>query len=337
MPHYVMMLRQRVDAHKTIRDKPEVLREVEAALLRWEAKVISNWWLMGDYDQCTIFEASDNFRAYRATFAAEIGSTFQTEILPAIDIPLFAKLISQEKVETGGPHRWQIQTWAKLARLSMRWYAYDRWIRSYCKPIDARGLSRQKQLKGSGALVVANHRSHFDGVVVHGALSTRIRYNLYAGAAADRYFVKGRPELTMQPWWMSLINGSFPIQRGGGSKALDYPKWLLESGANVLIFPEGTRSTAKGMSKFRHGVSILALETGAPVLPVYLHGVDKLRPKGTREVKPGPVTALTLEPIRFAPGTEVPQATKQIYDALNAVHQRVLSEGIDAVKADWPA
>ena len=110
MPHYIMMLRQRVDAHRAIHERPNVLREVEDALARWEAKVVSNFWLMGDYDQCTIFEASDNFRAYRATFAAEIGSTFQTEILPAIDLPLFARLISQKQVETGGPHKWQIHT-----------------------------------------------------------------------------------------------------------------------------------------------------------------------------------------------------------------------------------
>ncbi|MCR9279196.1 MAG: 1-acyl-sn-glycerol-3-phosphate acyltransferase [Pseudomonadaceae bacterium] len=334
MPHYIMLLKQRVDAHKAIRDKPEILREVEEALARWEAKVVGNWWIMGDYDQCTIFEASDNFRAYRASFAAEIGSTFQTEIMPAIDIPLFARLMTREQVETGGPHPWQNAYWAKLVRLSMRWYAYDRWIRQYFKPLDVRGKDKQKSIKG-GCVVIANHRSHMDGVAVHGALSTRLRFSLYSGAAADRYFVKGRDELTMQPWWQSLINGTFPIARGGGSKALDYPKWLLKNGGNILIFPEGTRSTAKGMAKFRHGPSILALETNATVLPIYLNGVDKLRPKGTREVKPGPATALVLDPITFPAGTEVPEATSAMYKALNEVSKRVIEEGIDAVKEGW--
>ena len=43
----------------------------------------------------------------------------------------------------------------------------------------------------------------------------------YAGAAADRWFVKGTEGDLKQPWYQSLAMGSFPIQRGGGTRALD--------------------------------------------------------------------------------------------------------------------
>ncbi|MCZ6619871.1 MAG: lysophospholipid acyltransferase family protein, partial [Gammaproteobacteria bacterium] len=128
----------------------------------------------------------------------------------------------------------------------------------------------------------------------------------------------------------------FPIQRGGGSKALDYPKWLLDKGCNLIIFPEGTRSTSRTMAKFRHGVSILALEKKVPVVPVFLTGLRVMRPKGSREIFPGPAGANVLDPIYFDEGTSVPDATWRIYEAMNAVHKRVLEEGDDAARQEQP-
>ncbi|MGA1677337.1 MAG: lysophospholipid acyltransferase family protein, partial [Pseudomonadales bacterium] len=175
--------------------------------------------------------------------------------------------------------------------------------------------------------VVANHTSHLDALVLNAALPFRIRYNIYSGAAADRWFVKGRKELVMQPWHQSLAMGTFPIQRGGGSKALEYPSWLLEQGCNLLIFPEGTRSTSRSLAKFRHGVSILALKHQVPVVPVFLTGLAGLRPKGSRQIHPGPAGAHVLEPLCFPENTSIPEATRRIYDAMNEIHQRVLYDG----------
>jgi 1-acyl-sn-glycerol-3-phosphate acyltransferase len=228
-----------------------------------------------------------------------------------------------------------VRWWAKVARLGFRWHAYGRWVHRYCKPLTVVGRDKFDVVKGP-CIVVANHTSHLDSLVLHAALPQRIRWNVYAGAAADRWFVKGRKELVMQPWYQSLAMGTFPIQRGGGSRALDYPKWLLDRGCNLIIFPEGTRSTSRSMSKFRHGVSILALEKQVPVVPVFLTGLATIRPKGSRDVFPGPGGAYVLDPIFFTEGTTVPEATRRIYDAMNEVHQRVAQFG-DAAVAGVPA
>lgn len=333
MPTYVMLMRYHSDGFKAIKEDPERVAEVHQALARWEAKVITSYHMLGDWDQCTIFEAPDNFKAYRATLAQEFGTTADTEILPTINQELFTKLITQ-KSGTEGPHRWQISAWAKLARLAWRRHAYGQWVYPYCKPFTITGREKFSAIKGP-CIVVANHTSHMDALVLHCALPQRRRWNIYSGAAADRWFIKGRKELVMQPWYQSMAMGTFPIQRGGGSKALDYPKWLLDKGCNVIIFPEGTRSTSRSMAKFRHGVSLLALDKKVPVVPVFLTGLRKLRPKGTREIFPGPVGAHIQDPIYFAEGTEVPDATKQIYDALNTVHQRVLQYGDEAAFPNW--
>ena len=85
------------------------------------------------------------------------------------------------------------------------------------------------------------------------------------------------------------------------------------------------------MAKFRHGVSILAIEKQVPVVPVFLTGLRAIRPKGSREVFPGPAGAYVLDPMYFPPDTPVPEATRQIYNALNEVHQRVAQFGDAAV------
>jgi 1-acyl-sn-glycerol-3-phosphate acyltransferase len=90
------------------------------------------------------------------------------------------------------------------------------------------------------------------------------------------------------------------------------------------------------MSKFRHGVSILAVEKKVPVVPVFLTGLSAIRPKGSRDLIPGPAGAFVLDPLYFAEGTTVPDATRRIYDAMNEVHQRVAQFGDGAV-AGLPA
>ena len=333
MPVYVLLMRYHSSGLKAMKEDSQVLLDAQEAISRWEAKVLCSYRMMGDWDQMMIFEAPDNFKAYRATLAQEISTTAQTEILPAIDYNLFSRLISQEG-GTVGPHEWQVRWWAKLARLAYRHHAYGRWVYQYCKPLTITGREKFKSIRGP-CVVVANHTSHMDGLVLNCALPQRIRFNVYSGAAADRWFVKGRKELIMQPWYQSLAMGSFPIQRGGGSKALDYPKWLIDQGCNLIIFPEGTRSTSRSMAKFRHGVSVLALAKNIPVVPVFLTGLRKLRPKGSREIFPGPAGAHILDPLEFEPGTEVPEATRIIYETLNTVHKRVGQYGDEAAHPDW--
>ncbi|MDZ7669321.1 MAG: 1-acyl-sn-glycerol-3-phosphate acyltransferase [Gammaproteobacteria bacterium] len=334
MPVYVMLMRYHSAGLRAVREDPQALLAVHDTLKRWESKVLESYRLIGEWDQCTVFEAPDNFKAYRATLEQEISVTADTEILPAIDYNLFSRLVTSES-GTVGPHHWQVRWWAKVARLGFRWHAYDRWVHRYFKPFTVLGREKFRGIKGP-CIIVANHTSHMDAVALHAALPGRIRWNVYAGAAADRWFVKGRKELVMQPWYQSLAMGTFPIQRGGGSKALDYPKWLLDQGCNLIIFPEGTRSTSRSMAKFRHGVSILALEKDVPVVPVFLAGLSAIRPKGTREPQPGPAYVRVLEPIRFAPGTSVPDATRQIFEAMNAVHRHVAQFGDAALVEELP-
>jgi 1-acyl-sn-glycerol-3-phosphate acyltransferase len=201
----------------------------------------------------------------------------------------------------------------------MRRRAYTRWVTRYCRPLTVNGREHFDRVDGP-CIVIANHQSHMDTLVLYSALPEHIKRDLYFGAAADRWFVKGRSKLVLQPWYQSLVLGNFPIRRGGGSAALDYAGWLLSRGRHVGIFPEGTRATSEALGQFRTGVALLALQHDVPVVPVYLSGLKEMRPKGQLEVKPGPAGVEFLAPVHFVPGTTVTGATGMLWEILNARH-----------------
>ncbi|MDA1077018.1 MAG: lysophospholipid acyltransferase family protein [Proteobacteria bacterium] len=322
MGQYVVLMRDHSSALAHMQNNVEALNGIKEGLERWEAKVIASYRLLGEWDQCYFIDAPSNFLAYRATLSQEWSVTSDTLILPAVEMPLFQRLMQQE-IRTAGPYKWQVQWWTRLVRMAMYDYSFGRHARKFFTSHDVFGKEHFDGIEQ--CIVVANHASHHDQYALMKAIPWRIRINLFFGAAADRWFLRGRKEITLQPWYASLVTGTYPIRRGGGSKTLDYPKWLLSKGANLMLFPEGTRARGRHMSHFKHGVSILALESGVTVVPVYLEGLQKIRPPGTRESVPGPVAAHVLEPISFPVGTSVPDATHQIYHAMQVKQNELLA------------
>jgi 1-acyl-sn-glycerol-3-phosphate acyltransferase len=223
-----------------------------------------------------------------------------------------------------GPHAWQTKPWAKLVRRTLRQREYIRWSETYCKPLKVQGLENLEKLDGP-AIFVPNHQSHMDTPVIMAGLPQHLQNNIYFGAAADRWFVKGKKKLILQPWYQSLALGTFPIVRGGGSQALDYARELLRKNVNICIFPEGTRALGSELGRFRHGVSILALSENVPLVPVVLKGLREMRPKGAQEITPGLVSISFLEPIRLIEGTEVADATEQLWRTMNGEFARPIS------------
>jgi len=227
-----------------------------------------------------------------------------------------------------GPHRWQIQPWARAVRRLMRPRVYTRWVDQACEDIEVVGIERLAELDGP-AIFIANHQSHLDTLVVHAAVPERIRSRLYFGAAQDRWFVKGKKKLTLKPWYQSLVLGNFPILRGGGKRALSYAGWLLSRRQHVFLFPEGTRATGRDLGEFKHGATLLALELGVPVVPLHLGGLQDMRPKGQREVRRGVARVEFLDPVHFAHDTDVESATALLRNRLNDAH--LAQQAADAV------
>jgi 1-acyl-sn-glycerol-3-phosphate acyltransferase len=74
----------------------------------------------------------------------------------------------------------------------------------------------------------------------------------------------------------------------------------LREGASLAVFPEGTRSPDARVRPFKRGGFVLAIEAGAPVVPVSLDGVKRVVPRGISTLRPGLVRITIHPPIETA-------------------------------------
>ncbi len=98
--------------------------------------------------------------------------------------------------------------------------------------------------------------------------------------------------------------GFIPVDRkgteGGKRSIAKAVRMIREKGYSFLIFPEGTRSRDGTLQRFRRGGFFLALETGAPIVPVTIRGTFALMPKGQKFARKGTVQVVFHDPIPMA-------------------------------------
>jgi 1-acyl-sn-glycerol-3-phosphate acyltransferase len=97
------------------------------------------------------------------------------------------------------------------------------------------------------------------------------------------------------------FSGYVPLDRegaGAGRRSIARAaQWIKEKGYSFLIYPEGTRSFDGKLLRFRRGGFFLALESGAPIVPVTVQGTYELMPRGKWLVRKGRVKITLHEPI----------------------------------------
>src|SRR5215216_1262944 len=156
------------------------------------------------------------------------------------------------------------------------------------------GREHFRGVKG-GLIVASNHRSFLDPFVIGVTLPWR-RPMQYV-AKVELF------ERRWQGWLLSRV-GAFPIRRGQSDEtAMETARIVLERGGTICIFPEGTRIRSGSLATPRRGVGRLALETGAAVVPVAVHGSERVR-RGWR-IRPRQVKLRVGRSMRF-PRTENP-------------------------------
>ncbi|MEA2255246.1 MAG: glycerol-3-phosphate dehydrogenase, partial [Solirubrobacteraceae bacterium] len=131
-------------------------------------------------------------------------------------------------------------------------------------------LSRigREHIPASGPVILAsNHRSFLDPFVI----AVMARRPIYFMAKKELFV--NRPIA----WLLSSL-GAFPIDRGASDRgAMDTARAILDRGDGVLLFPEGTRIRPGALGRPKRGIGRLALETGAPVVPIAVIGTEAVR------------------------------------------------------------
>ncbi len=100
--------------------------------------------------------------------------------------------------------------------------------------------------------------------------------------------------------WMMQMAGDIRLVRGNRDSAADailQCRDRLAKKVSVMIFPEGTRSRSWEMLPFKDGAFRLAIESGAPILPIAVAGTRHAMAKGTFRFLPARAVAQLLEPI----------------------------------------
>jgi 1-acyl-sn-glycerol-3-phosphate acyltransferase len=134
-------------------------------------------------------------------------------------------------------------------------------------------------------IVVANHNSHLDTGAIVQSLGGRGGHTKPL-AARDYWF--RTPALS---WFSDIVLGAAPFDRQGHfSESLGLALELLRKGTPVLFFPEGGRSATGSPRPFKRGIGLLALQSGAPVIPARVQGTYHSLPKGKFLPKRSPVS-----------------------------------------------
>ncbi|MEK6235530.1 MAG: 1-acyl-sn-glycerol-3-phosphate acyltransferase [Planctomycetales bacterium] len=133
--------------------------------------------------------------------------------------------------------------------------------------------------KDPSFVLVANHASHLDALVLGSALPMRLRHLVFPLAAGDTFF-----ETPLTAAFSANILNALPVWRKnrGSHDVKVLRRRLVEEPSIFILFPEGTRSRTGEMAAFQAGVGMMTAGTSVPVTPCYLHGAFHAFPPDRR-------------------------------------------------------
>ncbi len=182
--------------------------------------------------------------------------------------------------------------WTMITRNPALLFRVGFWITRVGLPLaGVRVVVRGRELlPKSAAIVMANHVSNLDPPVLIPLMPPRMV--IYLKESLMRIPVLGSA---------MRMAGFIPVRRDGtieGAKASSAEALrALEDQRCVVVYPEGTRSRDGALLPFKKGPFFLAMESGAPVVPVSIAGTKALLPKGSLNLQPGTVTVTFHPPI----------------------------------------
>jgi 1-acyl-sn-glycerol-3-phosphate acyltransferase len=154
-----------------------------------------------------------------------------------------------------------------------------------------------RHVPGSGPVIIAsNHLSFSDSIFMPLVVPRKVTF-----LAKSEYFTSPGPKGLLKKLTFIAL-GQVPVDRSGGRRseaALITGLKVLAEGKCLGIYPEGTRSPDGRLYKGRTGIARVAIESGAPIIPVAMFNTEKIQPTGTVVPKVMRVEMIFGEPMYF--------------------------------------
>jgi 1-acyl-sn-glycerol-3-phosphate acyltransferase len=146
-------------------------------------------------------------------------------------------------------------------------------------------------------LLVANHSSHLDSLLLMSALPLSWRDCTFPLAARDEFF-----ERWSLASFSAMFMNSLAVSRAGSGRhtLAAIGEGIVSDCCAMILFPEGTRSRDGKPSRFKPGVGMLIADTDVPVVPCYIEGAFAAMPPQRWLLLPRKITIHIGPPLVFS-------------------------------------
>jgi 1-acyl-sn-glycerol-3-phosphate acyltransferase len=160
--------------------------------------------------------------------------------------------------------------------------------------VTVKGLSNLKP--GRSYIYMPNHMSNFDIPVLQAYLPVQFRWV----AKAELYKIPIFGYAMKRAGYISIDR----FDRKSAIESLNKAAKIIRDGVSVVIFPEGTRCRTNNIQPFKKGGFFLAVDSGVPIIPIIIHGTERIMPTKQMMIKPGKVTLEITKPINSSDYTK---------------------------------
>lgn len=176
-------------------------------------------------------------------------------------------------------------------------------------------VQHPERLPAAACVVVANHSSYLDGVVLFAALPPTFGFVI-------------KREMSRVPAAGLLLRriGSHFVDRGGAQRGARDTRKLLKrahAGGAMAFFPEGTFQPQSGLAPFRSGAFVIAANAQLPIVPIAIRGTRAALPAGTLLPNPGRIEVELAEPLQSAASSAAADVAATVRAARGAILARI--------------
>ena len=177
-----------------------------------------------------------------------------------------------------------------------------------------------QHLPATACVVVANHSSYLDGIVLYAALPPVFSFVI-------------KREMSRVPLANLLLRriGAHYVDRGGQRSARDTRRLFRNAAAGgaLAFFPEGTFEREPGLLRFRSGAFVVAANAAMPVIPIAIRGTRRALPAGTLLPLPARIEIELTPPLPAPESTATEQITASVGAARRAILARIDEPDLD--------